>query len=232
LGIDSSTPLGSVALLEHNQIISERSQSPSSGGSRSILALIDQVLTESDLTIEKVDGFCLTVGPGSFTGLRVGVSLVKGMVLAAGKPFVPVDTLEAQAFTVAPCGQPICSLLDARKKQVYAAQFGYDGDRIRRRTEDAALFPEDLVETIQEPMLFVGQGLDTYGEWLSRHLGSRFQRATHLKPISVAAAAALLADAEFESRKSCDLNSLVIHYARKPEAEFKINKSVVQQHSD
>ena len=75
--------------------------------------------------LERVDGFCVTTGPGSFTGLRVGVSLIKGLVLATEKPFWGINTLEAYANLVKPVSQPICPVLDARKKEIYTARFKY-----------------------------------------------------------------------------------------------------------
>ena len=98
LGIDSSIPQGSVALLENERVLAQANIQENSTYSDQILGVVDRVLGETGTHLEGIDGFCLTVGPGSFTGLRVGASLVKGLVLAPEKPFVGVDTLEAIAL--------------------------------------------------------------------------------------------------------------------------------------
>ena len=105
LGLDASTPKGSVALLRDGEIIAE--VVGSSSLSNQILILVDEVLGSLDRGLEEVDGFCVTTGPGSFTGLRVGISLVKGLVLATEKPFWGINTLEAYANLVEPTSYPI-----------------------------------------------------------------------------------------------------------------------------
>jgi tRNA threonylcarbamoyladenosine biosynthesis protein TsaB len=115
LGLDASTPKGSVALLRDRQIIAE--STGSSTFSDQILVLMDEVLGNLNGGLEEVDGFCVTTGPGSFTGLRVGISLIKGLVLATEKPFWGVNTLEAYANLVKPVSQTICPILDAKKKR-------------------------------------------------------------------------------------------------------------------
>ena len=123
LGIDSSIPQGSVALLEDERVLAQANIQGNSTYSDQILGVVDRILGETGTNLKGVNGFCLTVGPGSFTGLRVGASLVKGLVLATEKPFVGVDTLEAIALLGTSTENQICAILDARKKEVYSARF-------------------------------------------------------------------------------------------------------------
>lgn len=219
LGIDSSIPQGSVALLQNNLILSQKTlASDAKNYSGGLLPLIDQVLTETGTTLDEIDGFCITCGPGSFTGLRVGVSLVKGFILSSEKPFIAVDTLEAVATQAGIVEQSVCAILDARKKQVYAGFFRLVDGQIHRISPDRAVDPEVLCEEIEEPTVFVGSGLLTYSALFAEKLGTRFLQTAELN--TVAAGAALLAGRRFEETKSFDLSDLNIKYVRKSEAEL------------
>ena len=134
MGIDSSIPQASIALLKDGEVRSQAEVGTNATASNQVLFLIDKVLTSSGVNLQNLDGFCLTTGPGSFTGLRVGASILKGLLLATSKPFVKIDTLEALALKAVPTSNKICSILDARKKEVYAASFCGNGGIIERLT--------------------------------------------------------------------------------------------------
>lgn len=225
LALDASTPKGSVALLDGERIIAESVSS--STLSDQLLVRVDEVLQEIDGGLEKVDGFCVTTGPGSFTGLRVGVSLIKGLVLATEKPFWGINTLEAYANLVEPVSQPICPVLDARKKEVYTARFKYIEGLLVRETPDQAVSPEGLCDQTLEPTVFLGGGLEPYGEVFSSQLGDRFIDQAPVKNQTVAASAAQLVARQFGEKPCFDLDALTIHYVRKSEAE--LNRKIFNQ---
>ncbi len=220
MGIDSSTPQGSVALLENGQVLAQAEVGNNSSFSNQILNLVDTVLNESRSKLEDVHGFCLTAGPGSFTGLRVGASLLKGFVLATSKPFVKIDTLEATALRATPTNKKICAILDAKKKELYTANFRERDGVLERLTPDRAVAPEQLCREIKEPTIFVGNGLYAYGDWLASRLEDFFLPASENLPFTVAGCAARLAEKHFDDEKFYDLNELNIKYVRKPEAEL------------
>jgi tRNA threonylcarbamoyladenosine biosynthesis protein TsaB len=170
-----------------------------------------------------VDGFCVTTGPGSFTGLRVGVSLIKGLVLATEKPFWGINTLEAYANLVKPVSQPIFPILDARKKEVYTARFKYTSEKLVRETPDQAVSPQELCDLTQEPTIFLGSGVGPYREFLSSRLGNKFIDQAPVKNQTIAASAAQLAFNQFQASPCFDLDALTIHYVRKSEAELNSN---------
>ena len=114
MGIDSSTPLSSVALVTDGQVI-EQAQVDPNKVSNQVLVMIDKILVSARTKLSDLDGFCLTVGPGSFTGLRIGASILKGLLLATSKPFVKIDTLESIALRAIPTNKKICTILDAKK---------------------------------------------------------------------------------------------------------------------
>jgi tRNA threonylcarbamoyladenosine biosynthesis protein TsaB len=221
LGLDASTPKASVALLRDGQLIAE--SVGSSTFSDQILVLMDEVLGDLDGGLEEVDGFCVTTGPGSFTGLRVGISLVKGLVLATEKPFWGVNTLEAYANLVKPVSQPICPILDARKKEVYTARFEFKNDELVRETPDQAVSPQELCDMTQEPTVFLGGGLEPYRDFLSSELGNKFIDEAVVKSQTIAASAAQLVFSKSQTRPCFDLDALTIHYVRKSEAEINSN---------
>ena len=224
LGIDSSVPQASIALLKDGEILDQAEVGTNATASNQILFLIDKVLTSSGVNLQSLDGFCLTTGPGSFTGLRVGASILKGLLLATPKPFIKIDTLEALALQAIPTSNKICAILDARKKEVYTASFFGNGDILERLTPDRALTPEQLCQEINEPTVFVGTGLDSYGTFLTTQLRNKFIPMQRECADTVAACATRLAQNCFENKKITNLDQLTIKYVRKSEAELKFKE--------
>ena len=224
MGIDSSVPQASIALLKDGQVLDQAEVGTNATASNQVLFLIDKVLTSSGANLQNLDGFCLTTGPGSFTGLRVGASILKGLLLATSKPFVKIDTLEALALQAMPTSNKICAILDARKKELYTASFCGNGDILERLTPDRALTPSQLCQEIKEPTVFVGTGLDSYGDLLTTQLGGKFIPTQIECADTVAACAARLAQNCFENKKTTNLDELTIKYVRKSEAELKLKE--------
>ncbi len=224
MGIDSSIPQASVALLKDGEILNQAEVGTNATASNQVLFLIDKVLTSSGVNLQNLDGFCLTTGPGSFTGLRVGASILKGLLLATSKPFVKIDTLEALALKAMPTANKICAILDARKKEVYTASFYGNGAVLERLTPDRALTPSQLCQEIKEPTIFLGTGLDSYSSFLISQLGRNFIQIKSKCPDTVAACAARLAENSFENKKKTHLHELTIKYVRKSEAELKFEE--------
>lgn len=139
--------------------------------SRKLLSLINDVLERAALRIDQIDCFAVSIGPGSFTGLRIGISTLKGLCLANGKPIVGVSTLEALSYSVPPNPALICPLLDARKKQVYSALFQYREKKLVRLIGDVVLYPEELLKRIDEKVIFVGEGVDVYRGLIEEKIG-------------------------------------------------------------
>ncbi len=232
LGIDSSTPGCSVALLNNDAVVAEQIGDPQPSYSKYLLQMVDQVLKEGKSRLDDVDGFAVTIGPGSFTGLRIGVSLLKGFVLATEKPFVGINSLEALASTLDSPKHPICTALDARKSEVYAAVFESQKDSLRSLIKESALSPQGLCEKIEVPALFVGSGVERYREIFKESLGARFVESEAQPKFSTAAGAALLASRQFAHQKQFDLNQLKINYIRKSEAELSLGRSSVERRSN
>jgi len=232
LGIDSSTPGCSVALLNNDTIVAEQVADPRPSYSKYLLQMVDQVLKEGKSRLDDVDGFAVTVGPGSFTGLRIGVSLLKGFVLATEKPFVGINSLEALARTLDFPMHPICTVLDARKSEVYAAVFESQKNGLHPLIIENALSPESLCEKIEAPTLFAGSGVERYRKIFKESLGARFMEPETPPKFSTAAGAAMLASRQFDHQKQFDLNQLKINYIRKSEAELSLGGSLAERRSN
>jgi len=133
----------------------------------SLPALLERVLAAGGVTLEDVDGLAVSIGPGSFTGLRVSLALAKGIAFAGGLPLAPVSTLEALAWVAdAAPGDTICAALDARKHEVYAALFAAEAGGPRRLSPDVAQSPEQLAAELPGACVLVGDASEAYGDVL------------------------------------------------------------------
>jgi len=221
LGIETSTMQGGVALLSEEGLIAESFLSVEATHSERLLPAVDRILAEAKLGLGELHGFAVAIGPGSFTGLRIGLSTAKSLSLATGKPLVGLPTLEAIAFGLPFCRWQICPLLDARKKEVYCALFRFQDETLLRIMEDSALTVEALVEKITEPTVFLGDGLKTYGEVLTRCLGKLALFPPLARRFGSAAAVAELGLRRLLRGERDEAGSLVPRYIRPSEAELK-----------
>ncbi len=174
LAVDTSTASGSVALLDGEAVTAEWMLLSSRTHNRRLLDGVDRILAEAGWTLEDVDAFAVTTGPGSFTGIRIGLSTIKAVAWALGKPLVGVGTLEALAAPLAWAPHLVCPVIDARKNEVYAALYHPDGTGgLREVRAPAVLAPEKLTAWIAEKVFLCGDGWLLYRETLIRSLGDR-----------------------------------------------------------
>jgi tRNA threonylcarbamoyladenosine biosynthesis protein TsaB len=222
LGIDTSTPCGSIGLIEGEQILCEYSRKGKVSHSERILKTIDRVLEDSGFSIGEIEGFAVSIGPGSFTGLRIGVSAVKGLAFATGRRVAGVSTLDALAQNVRYSPYLICPLLDARKGEVYTALYRNTGENgLIKLTPEMAIKPVDLLEKIEEKTLFLGDGVYTYGDLIRRRLGEMAHIAPSPFNFVHGAVVARLGRQKLEKDEYLDLEGFTPHYIRKSEAELK-----------
>lgn len=144
LGIDSSAISAGCALVEGDRIVAEQFLNTRHTHSETLLPMISAMLKSAGVTLSDVDRIAVSAGPGSFTGLRIGISCVKGLCDAAHKPCVPVSTLEAIAYNFQDIDGIVCACMDARRKQVYNALFKSENGIISRLCEDRAISADEL----------------------------------------------------------------------------------------
>jgi len=163
LAFEASAKAASVALLKDGALVSQYSQCTALTHSRTLLPMAEDMLKNAELSIKDVDMIAVAHGPGSFTGIRIGVSTVKGLAWAADKPCVGVSTLEAMAWHGLSAGGYICPVMDARRSQVYNAIFKIEDGRPVRVTEDRPIALSELadeVRALNAPVFLVGDGTE------------------------------------------------------------------------
>lgn len=215
LAIDTSALTATAAVLSDETLVGEMSFTTSLTHSQTIMPMIDELLSRASLTIADIDLFACSVGPGSFTGLRIGIGTVKGLSYGIGKKVCAVSTLEALAHNVAFANCIISPIMDARRGQVYNALYRWENGRLVCLKEPRALSVEELCAEIDSDVIFVGDGVKVHREKISSALGSRahFAPPQHcLQRASSVAASAL-------NKEGIDPASLTAVYLRKPQAE-------------
>ena len=170
LAIDTATLSCSVALVNDDRLLAENTLVNDQTHSKHIMVLIQQVLDMSGVSVSDVDGFAATHGPGTFTGLRIGMSTVKGLAEAGDKPLVGVSSLAALAWQADPSAL-ICPLIDARRKEVYFAHYRFEDGKLKEVTPEAVGSVEEAIREICSPCCFIGSGASLYGEFIREQIG-------------------------------------------------------------
>ncbi len=222
LGLDTATWFTSVGLVRDGGILAEESRRVQTGHADVLLPLVRRLVSRSGIGLTELDGIGVSIGPGSFSGLRVGLNTAKGLCYALGLALVGVSTLEALAATVYDWQGRMCVLLDARRKEVYAAVFVRDQHRrLRRLTPDMVLAPNELGAHISPPCLFLGDGAEAYRGLIQDRYGDAAQSLSWARCHPSGIAVARLALPRLEAGESDDVGKLVPRYVRLSEAERK-----------
>ncbi len=219
LALDTSGPVAGVAILKGGEAAYEAIAVNRFTHSVSLMPMVEEAFLHAGLTVSDIDLFAVTAGPGSFTGVRIGVSTVKGLAHGANKPCVAVNALKALAAGIPYFEGTICPIQDARAGQVYGAAFAA-GLPPNRLMEDAALKLNEYLQRLNEfpgPYLFVGDGVNVHQAIIEDCLKdqARFAPAhcRFLRPLSVAVLAERYQD------QAVDYLSLMPYYLRAPQAE-------------
>ncbi|MBQ7910480.1 MAG: tRNA (adenosine(37)-N6)-threonylcarbamoyltransferase complex dimerization subunit type 1 TsaB [Clostridia bacterium] len=178
LALDSTAQVGSVALCEDERLIAEYTLNTGHTHSETLLPMVESVLKIAGYTVDDVELFVCTAGPGSFTGVRIGAATVKGMAFGKDTPCIGVSTLEALALNGVALDGILCPCMNARRQQVYNALFDCDGATLTRLCEDRALaiseLGEELTETYPDrPVYLMGDGATITYDALHDQLGDR-----------------------------------------------------------
>jgi tRNA threonylcarbamoyladenosine biosynthesis protein TsaB len=244
LGIDTATTTASVAIIDDGKLVAEKlydkarvetphAMTPPQGNhAEIILPLIRSAFDHAGVALTDLSGVALSIGPGSFTGLRIALATVKGIAYEWGLPVVGVSTLHANAERVTDAADLVCSLLDARKQEVYAALFRRDNGALTRLSEDSLLTVEAVIELIlaaktRATTVIVGDGVRAYRNLLTSSLGGTARISTGDEYGSVAAQVAEIALGRFYAATTDDLGPLVPCYLRPSEAQSKITRSAL-----
>lgn len=174
LAVDTATLAGSVALTEDDRLLGEVTLELARKHSERLMPSIAFLLEQHGLPTQQLDGLAVDIGPGSFTGLRVGLATMKGLAFSLGKPLVGINSLEVLVENAALASGLLAPVLDARKGQIFTALFqGRGRGQPERISEDWCLAPDELAGRISEPVLLFGEGARVYREVLQKSLGGR-----------------------------------------------------------
>ncbi len=215
LAIDTSALTATAAVLSGGIILGEMSVTTSLTHSQTIMPMIDELLLKTSLNINDIDLFACSEGPGSFTGLRIGIGTVKGLAYGCGKKVCAVSTLEALAHNIAFSDYIISPIMDARRGQVYNALYKWENGVLVCLEAPRALSVEELCASLDENVIFVGDGVKPYKEKIAEIMGNRAHFAPPQHCLQRAASVAVAA----LNKESIDAASLSAVYLRKPQAE-------------
>lgn len=229
LGIETSTKTGSVAIVSEEGVVAQYSLNIEVTHSERLMSTVDRVLKDTGLEVHDLDGFSVAIGPGSFTGLRIGLSTVKGLALATGKPIAAVPTLQALAWNLPYSLYPICPLLDARKNEVYAALYRFAGTALVQVLPETAISIFRLAEQISEKVVFTGEGSRIFRDGIQEVFGERAVFAPHSAVLPSGAKVAEIGLDMIKSGRQAEPDRLTPLYIRRPEAEVVWEKKEKSQ---
>jgi tRNA threonylcarbamoyladenosine biosynthesis protein TsaB len=223
LGIETATEICGAAIVRDGAVWSERYLDSPRIHSQKLLRLIEQVLNDT-ASLEMVDGIAVSIGPGSFTGLRIGLSVAKGIAYASGKPLLAVPSLDALAWNIiqdriGENAEAILTLLGSRRGEFYSALYEIKGEHVKALLPPQSVRFEDIVETVssRERVFAVGSGVDKFQEQLQREMP---ELVRHLRVPSLdhrqcrASSVALIGERMFEHEEIADLATIEPLYVK------------------
>ncbi|HCC00153.1 MAG TPA: tRNA (adenosine(37)-N6)-threonylcarbamoyltransferase complex dimerization subunit type 1 TsaB [Ruminococcaceae bacterium] len=228
LAIDTSSVSASVAICEDSSLLGESFIHIQQTHSQTLMPAVCALMKQCGISFSEIDLFAITVGPGSFTGVRIGIAAVKGMAAAYNKPCVGISTLEALAANCPDFSGTVCAALDARRNQVYNALFSVSKGEIARLCSDRALKITDLQqELFGKSVLLVGDGAqlcyNAFKDVISCRLAAepwRFVRA---------ATVAICGYQAYKTGHAISADKLVPAYLRLPQAERELRAKLAQK---
>ncbi len=153
----------SLAVIDETNLVCEEYWSSKQTHSKRLVNMIEHMLVHrANMKLDDIDVFVAAKGPGSFTGLRIGISVTQGLAYALGKPSIGVSSLDGIAFGHVHSSIPVCVMMDARRNEVYSAQYKFEAGCLVSKTQEKVLSPLDAVTKEESPVLYVGSGSKVY----------------------------------------------------------------------
>ena len=221
LAFETSAKSAAVAIVQDGMLLGEYFQNSGQTHSRTLMQMAEDLLKNCDITAEDIDAVACAAGPGSFTGVRIGLAAAKGFAWGREVPLVGVSTLEAMVRGIAVADGIYCAAMDARRSQVYTATFECRDGKLTRLTEDAAISIEELgstLEMIEKDKFLVGDGAALCYNTLSEMQSHLHLLPEHLR-MQRAAGVALLAWEQIQSGRAIPAQDVVPNYLRLSQAE-------------
>lgn len=223
--METATNVAGLAIMKNEEIIAEGTLNTGKTHSQRLMPMLAWLMQEAALQVTDMDGIVVSGGPGSFTGLRIGMSTAKGLAYAAAKPLVSVSTLDSLALNCRGRTEIICPILNARRQEVYTALYRVDNEgELTRLTAYQAWSPEKLVGVLaklEEAVVFLGDGVPVYGSHLMAELGAQASLASPLDWLPRAGNLGQLGIRRLQEGEEADLFGAKPLYIRPSEAEVK-----------
>ena len=220
LGIETATSACSVCILDNSQLIAEYTTNISKTHSQHLMPMIEHVLANVELTPTDIGAIAVSIGPGSFTGVRIGISAAKGMAMALDIQTAGVSMLDGVAYNLmnSYTGR-VCVITDARRKQVYTAI--YEMPNMKKLTDDMVLTIEELIKKTKEKTIFIGNAATLYCNALKKELGDMAVMCSPNLGISRASSIAFLGEEILKKGKGVSHFDLKPNYIKLSDAEIK-----------
>lgn len=232
LAIESSALTASVAICEDSFPMAATTLQTGHTHSDTLLPMVEQLLSHCSLTVQDIDLFAVPVGPGSFTGIRIGVSLIKGLAFDSGKPCVAVSSLEAMAYNLVGFDGILCPVMDARRNQLYNALFRWQNGQMIRLTEDRLIPAADLAKELtsfDERVILTGEGSGILQKAMSNDICSVLP--SPLMATQNAVGVAQLAIYKYNAGEAISDSQLLPVYLRPSQAERERNERIAENNS-
>ena len=228
LAFETSAKAASVALVENGKLLGESYQNTGLTHSQTLMVMAEDLLKQCGKTVNDITAVAVAEGPGSFTGVRIGVAAAKGFAWGRQIPCYGISTLEAMALSLGTYEGHVCACMDARRSQVYNALFYVNQGKLERFSEDRAIALSDLkndLEHIDGPIFLVGDGAALTHKTLSGDIPELIlppEHRLHQRAVGVA----LLAEQKAAAGESGDGNALAPNYLRLSQAERERNEKL------
>jgi len=225
LGIDTSSLVGNIAVCDGNTVIGKKTYGKNLSHGKEIVSSLESIFNEIKGKPNDIDLIAVSIGPGSYTGLRIGVTCAKTLAYGLGKPVIDVPTLDVLVENVKDNNaKTICPVIDAKRKSVYACIYGRNNNKYRRTTDFLIISPDNLIEILPESTLIFGDGIAPYKEVFTPKELTIL--ADEKLGIADAADVARLGMEMYEQGMRCEINALTPLYLRRSEAEERLKESV------
>ena len=225
LSIDSSSKVATVALLNDDTLLGEYVINDKREHSVLLMPMIENLLKDCELTINDIDGFVVSKGPGSFTGLRIGMATIKGLSFGANKPYISLSSLDGLAYSLSYFNGIICPIMDALRENVYTALYKNEDGEFKNIMEPTPMELPDLLEMLKEKneeVIFTGDGLLKHKEYIKVNFPNAKFASNHVSLTRASSIGELGLNLLKQGIKD-DPNSAPV-YLKKPQADRELEK--------
>jgi tRNA threonylcarbamoyladenosine biosynthesis protein TsaB len=222
LAADTTSPHGSVALLEKKRLLTEINTDSGLTHSERLLPAVEFILSSQGLSVQDVDGYALAVGPGSFTGIRIGLSTFKSLASASEKPVAPVSTLKALAVKLMLTqGRLLCPVIDAKKSEIYAALYETREGKLQEAIPQGLYSPAQFLARLPLHRIihFLGTGVEVYKEMIVGHFSDKARFSS--RSLFIASEVGRIGYGVIKEKKGMNYLEIEPLYFRRSQAEEK-----------